>query len=129
MERGKSIADLLIDEILKLPKVDMSKIQVNPLKKSEDALPKMDELMAAGLVKKGDELYITISPDNSKAILEDSKYVIFNGDKMTLNDWGCKVTGWKSIRIYAYAAIVGERETLHQKRLAFANEHNEESTE
>lgn len=127
IERGNTIANLLIDEILKAPKVDVSKIQMNPLKKSEEALPKMDELMAAGLVKKGDELYITIRPDDSKAILEDSKYVIFNGERMTLNNWGCKVTGWKSIRIYAYAAIVGEIETLHQKRLAFANEHNEES--
>lgn len=38
---------------------------------------------------------------------------------MTLNDWGCKVTGWKSIRIYAYAAIVGEIETLtvHKRKL------------
>lgn len=126
-ERGTSIANLLIDEILIMPKVDMSKIQVSPLKKSEDALPKMDELISAGLIKKGDELYITTSPEDSKATLEDSKYVIFNGEKMSLNEWGCKVTGWKSIRIYAYAAKVGEIETLHQKRLAFANEHNEES--
>jgi hypothetical protein len=35
---------------------------------------------------------------------------------MTLNEWGCKVTGWSAIRIYVYAAKVGETETLHQKR-------------
>ena len=129
VERETAIANLLIDEILERPKVDMSKIQANPLKKSEDALPKMDELMAAGIVKKGDVLYITVKPESSQATLIDSKYVNYNGEDMTLNDWGCKVTGWKSIRIYAYAAIVGEIETLHQKRLAFANEHNEESTD
>lgn len=128
-ERGTNIANLLIDELLKMPKVDLSKIQVNPLKKSEEALPKMDELFAAGVVKAGDILYITICPDNSKAELLDPKYVNFNGEKMTLNDWGCKVTGWKSIRIYAYAALEGEIETLHQKRLAFATDHNEESIE
>lgn len=93
----------------------MTKIHMNSLKKNEDALAKMDELMSAGLVKKGDTLYITINPNKSKAILIDSKYVNFNGQKMTLNDWGCKVTGWKSIRIYAYAAIDGEIETTLQQ--------------
>lgn len=128
-QRGSKIADFLIDEILKMPKIDLSKIQVNPLKKNEDALPKMDELLAAGVVKLGDKLYITVNPDNSKAELIDAKHVSYNGKKMTLNDWGCKVTGWKSIRIYAYTAIEGEIETLQQKRQVFANEHNEESVE
>ena len=40
----------------------------------------------------------------------------FNNEVLTLNDWGKKVTGWSAIRIYAYAAKVGETETLHQKR-------------
>ncbi len=115
--RGKEIADLLIDDLLKLPNVDMKKIQLNSLKKNDEVLPKMEELIESGLVKMGDVLYITLKPDESKAILLDSKHVEFNGKKMTLNDWGCKVTGWKSIRIYAYAAIVGEIETLQQKRL------------
>lgn len=44
---------------------------------------------------------------------------------MTLNQWGCKVTGWKSIRIYAWAAVEGEIETLQEKRLAYVQEHNE----
>ena len=118
-KRGKQITDLLIDEIFKSPTVDMTQIQLNSFKKNDEALPKMDELMDAGYVKSGDELYITVSPDNSKATLIDSKYVNFNGEKMTLNDWGCKVTGWKSIRIYAYAAIVGEIETLQQKRIDY----------
>ena len=128
-QRGSKIADFLIDEILKMPKIDLSKIQVNQLKKNEDALPKMDELLAAGVVKLGDKLYITVNPDNSKAELIDAKHVNYNGKKMTLNDWGCKVTGWKSIRIYAYTAIEGETETLQQKRQVFANEHSEESVE
>lgn len=117
--RGKAISELLIDDLLKSPTVDMTKIQLNSFKKNEEALPKMDELIDAGCVKVGDELYITVQPDDSKAVLIDSKYVMFNSKKMTLNDWGCKVTGWKSIRIYAYAAIVGEIETLQQKRLDF----------
>ena len=124
INRSQKIAEVLIDELLKSPKVDMTKIQFNSIKKNDEALPKMDELMVAGYVKVGDELYITVKPDDSKATLLDSKYVNFNGEKMTIYDWGCKVTGWKSIRIYAYAAIVGEIETLQQKRLDYLN-HNE----
>ena len=75
------IADLLIDDIFKMPTVDLSKIQANPLKKTEDALPKMDELLAAGVVKTGDLLYITVAPENSQAELIDSKYVKYNGEK------------------------------------------------
>lgn len=123
--RGQKIAEMVIDELLKSPNVDMTKIQYNSIKKSDEALPKIDELMAAGYIKVGDQLYITVKPDDSKATLLDSKYVDFNGEKMTINDWGCKVTGWKSIRIYAYAAIVGEIETLQQKRLDYLN-HSED---
>ena len=69
--------------------------------------------------------YITVSSDDSTATLIDGKHVDYQGEKLTLNDWGCRITGWKSIRIYAYVAIVGEIETLHQKRLAYIQEHNE----
>lgn len=128
VKRGDDISKLIVDEILTLPQVDLSKIQTKSLKKTEEALPKMNELIEAGLVHIGDELYITVKPTESKAVLLDSKYVQFNGEKMTLNDWGCKVTSWKSIRIYAYAAIVGEIDTLQQKRLAFIRNHNEAET-
>lgn len=119
LKRGKAIADLIVDEILKAPKVDITKVQFNSSRKAEDSLPKMQELIEAGYVKTGDELYITLKPDVSKATLINSKYVEFNGEKMTLNEWGCKVTGWKSIQIYVYVAIVGETETLQQKRLDY----------
>lgn len=128
VQRGSDISNLIVDEILTLPQVDMSKIQTKSLKKAEEALPKMNELIEAGLVNIGDELYITVNPNESKAILLDARYVEFNGEKMTLNDWGCKVTGWKSIRIYAYAARVGEIDTLQQKRLTFIRDHNETET-
>ncbi|MGM9857895.1 MAG: hypothetical protein ACI311_01410 [Bacilli bacterium] len=76
------------------PKVDMSKISTNSLKKSEDALPKMDELIQAGVVSIGDELYITIKPNEFNEILIDSKNVIFNEERFTLKECRCKVTGW-----------------------------------
>ena len=55
-------------------------------------------------------------PDNSEATLLDSTHVDYKGKKMTLNEWGCELTGWQSIRIYSYVAIVGEDETLQDKR-------------
>lgn len=125
--RGKDIADFLFDEILPAPKVNMKKISIATAKKEEAALPKMDELIQEGLVKIGDALYITVKPEISKAILVDSNTVEFNGEKMSLNEWGCKVTGWKAIRIYAYVSVVGEIETLQQKRIQYVKEHNESS--
>lgn len=124
INRGTELIDTVIDECLPTPDIDISQIKTSN-KKLEASLPKMDKLIEFGLVNKGDKIYLTLKPDESIATLIDEKYVDFNGEKLTLNEWGCKVTGWKSIRIYAYTAIEGEIETLHQKRLAFIQEHNE----
>lgn len=124
VDRGTELIDTIIDECLPTPDIDISQIKTSN-KKLEASLPKMDKLIEFGLINKGDKIYLTLKPDESVATLIDEKYVDFNGEKLTLNEWGCRVTGWQSIRIYAYVAIVGEIETLHQKRLAFIQEHNE----
>lgn len=124
VNRGDELVNIVVDECLPTPDIDISQVKTSN-KRIESSLPKMDKLLEFGLVKTGDELYITLKPDESAATLVDEKYVIFNGEKMTLNEWGCKVTGWQSIRIYAYAAIVGEIETLHEKRLKFIQDNNE----
>lgn len=123
--REDDLIDTLIDQCLPMPDVDLSQIQTGSNKKSEANLPKMGKLIEFGIIKPGDKIYITQNPDESVATLIDEKYVDFNGEKLTLNEWGCKITGWQSIRIYSYVAIVGEIETLHQKRLAFIQDHNE----
>ena len=124
VDRGTELIDTIIDECLPTPDIDISQIKTSN-KKLEASLPKMDKLIEFGLINKGDKIYLTLKPDESVATLIDEKYVDFNGEKLTLNEWGCRVTGWQSIRIYAYVAIVGEIETLHQKRLSFIQEHNE----
>ena len=124
VDRGTELIDTIIDECLPTPDIDISQIKTSN-KKLEASLPKMDKLIEFGIINKGDKIYLTLKPDESVATLLDEKYVDFNGEKLTLNEWGCRVTGWQSIRIYAYVAIVGEIETLHQKRLAFIQEHNE----
>ncbi len=125
LERGEKPVNMLVDKCLPAPQVDLSKLQVNSRKSVEASLPKMSKLIEFGLIKPGDKIYVTISPDNSEATLLDDKYVDYRGNRMTLNEWGCKVTGWKSIRIYTYVAVVGEIETLQQKRISYIQEHNE----
>lgn len=128
VNRGNDLIDTLINKCLPTPEVDLSQIQTGSNKKSEANLPKMGKLIEFGIVNPGDKLYITLKPDESVATLIDEKFVDFNGEKLTINEWGCKITGWQSIRIYAYVAIVGEIETLHQKRLYYIQEHNEPIT-
>lgn len=123
--RNDQIANVLIDECLPTPNIDISQITTNSNNSLEASLPKMDKLLEFGLVHEGDKLCLTQDPEGSVATLIDEKHVDFNGEKMTLNEWGCKVTGWQAIRIYSYAAIVGEEETLQAKRIRYIEEHNE----
>lgn len=112
-EREKVIIPALVNNVLKMPEADLSLVQT---KNGSTQLPNMEKLIDEGLVSIGDELYITTNPENSIAKLIDTNKVEFNSEVLTLNEWGKRVTGWSAIRIYAYAAKVGETETLHQKR-------------
>lgn len=113
-KRSKKIIDRLIDKCLPIPDYNPKFKLHSDLQESN--FPKMNKLVEYGLVKIGDKLYLKNVPNDSEATLIDATHVEYKGKKMTLNDWGCQLTGWKSIRIYAYAAIVGEEETLHEKR-------------
>lgn len=124
--RSDEIIDVIVDNCLPTPNIDISQIKTSTNKNYDATLPKMDKLIEFGLIHKGDKIYLTQKPEESIATLIDEKYVDYNGEKLTLNEWGCKITGWQSIRIYAYVAIVGEIETLQSKRLRFIEEHNEQ---
>lgn len=78
-------------------------------------LPGMDKLFEWEIIKAGDSVVIK-NVDNSEATVIDSKYVDFNGEKLTFNKWGQNVTGWSSIRIYCWAMIKGSDKTLHEMR-------------
>ncbi len=114
---------LLINKIIELyPYYDSKKLN-NEEKTvvNQKSLPRMKELIDMGDVNIGDILYLTSYPNSSEAKLVDDKFVEYKGEIITLNQWGQKVTGWKSIRIYAYTSIKGESETLHDKRLKYIN--------
>lgn len=78
-------------------------------------LPRMDWLIEQGIVNVGDEVYIINHPDDV-AIIKNSENVEYKGELMSFNQFGCKITGWKAIQIYAYMKKVGEKDTLAELR-------------
>ena len=106
----------IIDNILYVPRVILDGLP-KKAKQVERNLASMEKLIESGMVNIGDELYLTVAPSNSTAKLIAANKVLYNGEEMTTNQWGCLITGWSAIRIYAYTARVGETETLHDKRL------------
>ncbi len=119
VSRQNDILFFLADNIFTPPKF---KKNYTTSKQSNDKLPKMRELIESGYLNIGDKLIIPISDEDTPAELIDDKRVLFKGDIMSVNDWGCLVTGWSSIRIYTYTSIEGEEETLQDKRLRLINE-------
>ena len=123
--RGEAIIDTLMDRCLPMPAYNPNLRFTSELR--ENALPKMNKLIEYGVLHAGDRLCITFNPNDSEATLLDGSYVDFKGEKMKVNDWECRVTGWKSVNIYTIASVVREDETLQQKRIKYTINHNEET--
>jgi hypothetical protein len=77
-------------------------------------LQSTQELFELGRLKAGDSLTIR-GRENSMARVIDGRHVDFRGQRVTFNDWGQRVTGWPSIRIYTMACLPDGR-TLDQLR-------------
>ena len=77
-------------------------------------LQSTQELFELGRLKAGDTLTIR-GRENSMARVIDGRHVDFRGQRVTFNDWGQRVTGWPSIRIYTMACLPDGR-TLDQLR-------------
>lgn len=122
-DRGKDIVNKVVDKCFPKFEIDIEKVKRLSSAKGKN-LYRMDKILELGILKPGDKVYITVKPEDSVATLIDSKYVNYKGNKMTLNEWGCNVTGWKSIRIYQYLAKEGEEETIQEKRIEISE--NEE---
>lgn len=63
----------------------------------------------------GDDICVISHPDKVATIV-DGKHVKYNGQIMTLNGYGCEVTGWSSIQSYAYTRPVNSTKTLSELR-------------
>ncbi|MEG4022755.1 hypothetical protein [Microcoleus sp. S13C4] len=78
-------------------------------------LPRMDQLFEWELIKAGDSIEIK-EFESSEAIIIDDTFVRFNGEEISYNNWGKKVTGWSSISIYEWAMLSSTNRTLHELR-------------
>ena len=113
-----------INRILPPPSLEDFHVEVNSKKVAKyktkegtsiTTLPGMDKLFEWGIIK-AEDIVVIKNTDNSEATIINAKYVEFNGEKLTFNKWGQKVTGWSTIRIYCWAMIKGSDKTLHELR-------------
>ena len=84
-------------------------------KRKSTQLPKMDWLIDQGIINTGDEVYLINHPEEVATVI-DSKNVEYKGEKMSFNQFGCELTGWKAIQIYAFMKKVGGDKTLSKLR-------------
>lgn len=84
-------------------------------KRKSTQLPKMDWLINQGIINIGDEVYLINHPEEI-ATIEDSKNVRYKNQVMSFNQFGCELTGWKAIQIYAFMKKVGGEKTLSKLR-------------
>ena len=83
--------------------------------KGRTTLPKMGWLIEQGIINIGDEVYIINHPEEVATVV-DSDNVEYKGEKMPFWKYGCEITGWKSIQIYAFMKKVGGNKTLAKLR-------------
>ncbi|WP_029032660.1 type I restriction endonuclease [Salinarimonas rosea] len=67
-------------------------------------LMRTTEMIERGLLRAGMRLTIKGRP-GSEAVVVDGRHVEFGGERMSFNDWGCRVTGWTAIQIYEWAEM------------------------
>lgn len=78
-------------------------------------LPKLDWMIKQGIISVGDKICVISHPSEVATII-DGKHVEYKGETMSMNAFGCKVTGWTAIQSYALMKRVGENMTLSELR-------------
>ncbi len=114
----RNIAKIHGDEnnlVLVEPTAEEAKDEEDATTKGKTSLPKMDWLIDQGIVNIGDEVYLINHPEEVATVV-DSKNVEYKGEKMSFNQYGCEITGWKAIQIYAFMKKVGGNKTLAKLR-------------
>lgn len=84
-------------------------------KRKSTQLPKMDWLIEQGIINIGDKVYLINHPEEVATVV-DAKNVEYKGEKMSFNQYGCEITGWKAIQTYAFMKKVGGNKTLAKLR-------------
>ena len=101
--------------ILVEPTSEELKDEEDATTKGKTSLPKMDWLIDQGIINIGDEVYLINHPEEI-ATIEDGKNVKYKDQVMSFNQFGCELTGWKAIQIYAFMKKVGGDKTLAKLR-------------
>jgi len=73
------------------------------------------DLLRAGLVRPGDQVYTKKRPAASATVI-DGKIVQYEGQRLSYNDWGTRVTGWVSINVYPQLVLARTGQTLDELR-------------
>ncbi len=79
------------------------------------SLPKLDWMLEQGLVNVGDKICVISHPEETATII-DGKHVEYNGEIMSMNVFGCKITGWSAIQSYANMRLADGKKTLGEMR-------------
>ena len=107
-------------EVVDTPQAS-SKPSANKSQIARQSLPKMGQLLKWDLITIGDTLYISTKP-SEVATVKDDKQVIYQGQDMTFNAWGQKITGWSAINIYEWTVDQKTNRTLDDLRKEKAQE-------
>lgn len=97
------------------PKEVKDEEEAEEIRTKRTSLPKLDWMIEKGLVKPGDKICV-ISYPNEVATIIDGRHVEYNGETMSMNVFGCKVTGWSAIQSYALMRLIDSKKTLSEMR-------------
>ena len=89
--------------------------EAEEIRTKRTSLPKLDWIIVEGIVSVGDKICV-ISYPNEIATIVDGKHVEYKGKTMSMNAFGCKVTGWTAIQSYALIRRVDDKKTLSELR-------------
>ena len=89
--------------------------EAEKIRTKRTSLPKLDWMIEQGIVSVGDKICV-ISHPNEVATIVDGKHVKYKGETMSMNVFGCKVTGWTAIQSYALMRRVEDKKTLSELR-------------
>ena len=77
--------------------------------------PRLKDMISSGRVRIGERVYTRKQPDRF-AIIIDGETVDYEGQRMSINVWGQKMTSWPSISIYQSVLLERTREPLGKLR-------------
>ncbi len=83
--------------------------------KSVSTSIRVADLLEAGLLRQGDDVYTKKHPD-LRASVVDARFVEYQGKRWKHNDWGTHVTGWAAINIYREFVLARTGQTLDELR-------------